>query len=106
MFINIGLIFLFLMGEVVGGLNELTSRYETGIKSISEQGRNKAIQKLKEEIKKKPNSVDLHYRLGIEYSRRGRLKEAVDEFNQALKIDSGHINSILALANIYLNLLC
>ena len=64
--------------------------------TVDKQKLNLYIKFLKERLFFEPQSVALHYNLGLAYSHKGQVDEALSEFKQALESDpnlaQAHVN--------------
>lgn len=72
---------------------------------LIEQGRySEAIQQYQAALKTNANDEDLHYNLGIAYTRLGRTNEAIQEYEAALKIFPDYVAAHNNLGNLLLSL--
>ena len=51
------------------------------------------------QIKSNPNNADLHYSLGVIYSKTGNIYEAVNAYEQAVALNPAHLNALFNLAS-------
>lgn len=65
-------------------------------------GGDKAVKTYKRGLKEFRNSAPLHYNLGVTYQRLGKMKEARQSLQEALRVDPLHISSHLLLGQVYL----
>ena len=56
---------------------------------------NEAYQVYQEALKFEPDNADLHYNLGVVLIELGKPIEALDMFNNALEVDSEHLQSLM-----------
>ena len=62
-----------------------------------------AIDGYKKELKSNPDSDILHYNLGVLYSRKGLIREAISEYGQALAINPQFSKAYFNMGAIYAN---
>ncbi|MDZ7262797.1 MAG: tetratricopeptide repeat protein, partial [candidate division KSB1 bacterium] len=68
------------------------SSQKAGLKDTS---RDEQLEKLKKEVQKNPTNPMSHYKLALHYAGTGQTDEALNELDQALKLDSTMVPAML-----------
>jgi len=64
-------------------------------------GEGKAIKKLKQRLQSNPDDAEAHFYLATEFEEKGRVQEAIDEFEATLRLNPKSAQSYFNLGILY-----
>lgn len=85
--------------------SEAKACFESGKVLLQRGGLDRAIDKFKEALTSAPDYPDLHFYLGIAYSRKGALSEAAGQFHQVIELSGDYQSALLQDAHLQLGII-
>jgi tetratricopeptide (TPR) repeat protein len=75
------------------------SDFKLGEKALEQEGYDEAIKYFTTHLKKFPNDADAHLKLGFGFLSKDRLREAIDAFKEAIKLNPENKEARLLIKN-------
>ena len=82
--------------------SSISTNFDKGQKAVKAGDFQSAVRYLTKAAKKNPNNADIHNLLGFSYRKLGRVDEAFEHYQLALKIDPKHRGTNEYLGELYL----
>lgn len=83
-----------------GNQDAVVSKVNRANQLLSQGSPAEAVQVLKEALTLNPDDEDIHYNLGLAYTRLGQLDEAVHHYHEALRIFPNYVEAHNNLGNV------
>jgi Tfp pilus assembly protein PilF len=80
------------------------AKVNNGNKLLAEGKPEEALQVLNEALQMNPEDEDVHYNLGLAYTRLGKYEEAVKQYEEALRIFPDYVEAHNNLGNLFMRL--